>query len=83
MERKRVFSWLILSYPYGHQAISTLGVPKSAEVLKFWLGVLCGKGNSFLGTHKSSTIKEVNIKLGGGFKDLLFSPLFGEDSDFD
>jgi len=24
-----------------------------------------------------------NGKLGGGFKDFLFSPLFGEDSHFD
>ena len=24
-----------------------------------------------------------NEKLGGGFKDFLFSPLFGEDSQFD
>ena len=24
-----------------------------------------------------------NLQLGGGFKDLLFSPLFGEDFQFD
>ncbi len=31
----------------------------------------------------SATVCELILKLGGGFKYFLFSPLFGEDSHFD
>ena len=38
--------------------------------------------DSLLGVTKFS-ISTGQTKLGGGFKDFLFSPLLGEDSQFD
>ena len=36
-----------------------------------------------LGVDGKSDVYQFNVKLGGGFKYFLFSPLLGEDSHFD
>ena len=40
------------------------------------------KNGVFLGRNMSADV-QFNLELGGGFKYLLFSPLPGEDSQFD
>ena len=37
----------------------------------------------FMGYNPQESLENTINTLGGGFKDFLFSPLFGEDSHFD
>ena len=56
----------------GHEVSSSL--PKAPAV-----GFLTSKKK----TGERKGMERRNAKLGGGFKDFLFSPLFGEDFQFD
>ena len=40
-------------------------------------------GSWVVGIRKKKHVDKINAKLGGGFKYFLFSPLFGEDYQFD
>ena len=52
-------------------------------VMRKWANEQQGDGGSHQPDGDEFAVEEKRTLLGGGFKDFLFSPLFGEDSQFD